>query len=194
MARADSVAHYQDSLLAKTKYKLREEFVFNEITGKDEIKNSDTVIAIVTRQGKEEISREVIYPKKKFEGDKKEKSQELGFKFSYSDTTYNFSLTEISDSSYIIAVSPRGTPREGAARGTIVIDRQAFFTKRFDLEVPRPEGALKEFSTEIGFEPLEGGLWVLKEMKMRGFAKAFLGIFKIRFTGHMRCSDYEILK
>jgi len=109
-------------------------------------------------------------------------------------STYDFSLTEINDSSYIIAVSPKGPPRKGEARGTITIDRQAFFTKRMYLEVPKPEGALKEFSTEIGFEPQEGGLVVLKEMKMKGFAKAFLGIFKIRFTGHIRCSDYEILQ
>ena len=194
MAKADSDTHYQDSLLARTQYKLREEFVLSEIKDKGEIKNSDTVIAVVTRMGKEEISREIIYSTKKSEGQKKEKSQEVGFKFSYTDTTYNFSLTEINDSSYIIAVSPKGPPREGEARGTIAIDRQAFFTKQLYFEVPKPEGALKEFSTEIGFEPLEGGLVVLKEMKMKGFAKAFLGIFKIRFTGHMRCSDYEILQ
>ena len=194
LARADSVTRYQDSLLARTKYKLREEFVFSEIKDKGEIKNSDTVIAVVTGMGKEEISRQIIYSTKKSEGQKKEKSREVGFEFSYTDTTYNFSLTEINDSSYIIAVSPKGSPRQGEARGTIAIDRQAFFTKQMYFEVPKPEGALKEFTTQFEFEPLEGGLVVFKEMKMKGFAKAFLGIFKIRFTVHIRCSDYEILQ
>jgi hypothetical protein len=194
MALAESVSSHQDSLMAKTKYKVREESVFNEIKGKGEIENSDTVVALITMQGNKEISREIVRSTKKSEDGKKEENQEIGFSFSYTDTTYNFSLTETNDSSYIIAVSPKGTPREGQARGTIVIDRQKFFTRRLDLEVPKPEGALKEFATELGFEPLEGGLLVLKEMKMRGFAKAFLGIFKIRFTGHIRYSDYEILQ
>ncbi len=194
MARADSVSHYQDSLLAKTKYKVREEVVFTELKDKGEIKNSDTVVSIVTMDGKKEISREVVHTTKKTEEGKKEESQEAGFAFSYTDTAYNFSLTESNDSSYIIAVSPKGKPREGQARGTIVIDRKTFSTRQLDFEVPKPSGALKEFATELGFEPLEGGLLVLKEMKMRGFAKAFLGIFKIRFTGYVRYSDYEILQ
>jgi outer membrane lipoprotein-sorting protein len=194
MARADSVSQYQDSLLARTKYRVREESVFSELKDKGEIKNSDTAVVILTMMGNSEISREIEYSTRKAEGEKKEKSQEIGFKFSYSDTSYNFSLTETNDSSYIIAVSPKGSPREGQARGIIAIDRQSFFVRRLELEVPKPEGALKEFSTEIGFEPLEGGLVVLKEMKMRGFAKAFLGIFKVRFTGYIRHSDYEILQ
>jgi hypothetical protein len=194
LAKADSVTHIQDSLFKSVKYRVREEFIFSELRDKGEIKNSDTVISMVTRVGSEEISREVLYTTKKSDEAKKEKSQSTGFQFSYTDTTYNFSLTETTDSSYVIATSPKGDPPKGAARGVIIIDRQMFFTRNLNLEVPKPEGALKEFSTELEFEPLEGGLVVLKEMKMRGFAKAFLGIFKVRFTGDLRYSDYEILQ
>jgi len=194
MARADSVSDFQDSLLARTKYRVREEFIFNEIRDNGEIKNSDTVISVVTMLGDEEISRVVESSSRKSEEKKKEKDQEVSFRFSLSDTSYNFSLTETSGASYIIAVSPKGSPKKGDVLGTIEVDRQTFITKRIDLEVPKPEGALKEFATQLGFEPLEGGLVVMTKMNMQGFAKAFLGIFKIRFTGQIRYSDYEILQ
>jgi hypothetical protein len=193
LQRAESAWEMNDSLLAKAGYKVREEVIFNEVDGKGEIENSDTIVTMLTVDGHEEVSREIIYATKKEGGEKKEKKAEIGFGFSFSDTNYNFSLTEINDTSYIVAVSPKDKPREGDIRGTLEIDRRAFFTRRMDFEVPDPEGALKEFATEVVFEPMEGGLVITREMKMRGFAKAFLGIFKVRFTGHIRYSDYEIL-
>jgi len=194
MHRADSVSTYQDTLLAHTKFKAREEVIFNEIGGKGEIKNSDTVISLITMEGKREISRQIVYSSRKKEGEKQGESQEAGMEFSYSNPDYNYSLTETNATSYVIAVSPKAEPKKGDVRGTISIDRQGFFTRALNLEVPKPEGALKEFATQISFEPLEGGLVVMREMKMKGFAKALLGIFKMRFSGEIRYSDYEILK
>jgi hypothetical protein len=193
--RADSVAIFQDSLLAHSNYKAREEVIFCELTDNGMIKNADTVISNVTIANKKETARELIYSTKKNKAEgKKDQNQEVGFSFSFSDPDYNFSLTETSDSSYIIAVSPKGPPKKGDYQGTIEIDRQGYFSKGIDFDVPKPEGALKEFSTQMSFEPLEGGLVVIREIKMTGLAKALLGIFKMRFSGEVKYSDYEFLK
>jgi hypothetical protein len=193
--RADSVAVYQDSLLAHSSYEAKKEYIINELTDKGMIKNSDTVISNVNIANKKEVVREVIYSSMKSKSaENKEQKQEVGFSFSFSDPDYNFSLTETSDSSYIIAVSPKGTPKKSEYHGTIEIDRRGFFYKSADLELLKPEGALKEFSTQMSFEPLEGGLVVIREMKMKGLVKAFLGIFKMRFSGEVRYSNYEFLK
>jgi hypothetical protein len=193
--RADSVSVFQDSLLAHSKYKVREEVIFCELSDNGTIKNADTVISNVTIADKKEAVRELIYTTKKNKPDeKKDQKQEVGFSFSFSDPDYNFSLTETSDSLYIIAVSPKGTPKKGDYQGTIEIDRQGYFSRGIDFDVPKPEGALKEFSTQMSFEPLEGGLVVISEMKMKGLAKALFGIFKMRFSGEVKYSNYEFLK
>jgi len=191
--KADSVSIFQDSLLAHSKYRLKEEIIFSEITDQGAIKNSDTVISSVTMDGSKELSRQVIYSTRKSKSDEK-KDQTSSFSFSFSDTNYNFSLTATNDSSYIIAVSPKRSQQKGDFKGTFEIDRQNYFSRVVDVEVPKPEGALKEFSTWMNFEPLEGGLLVIKEVRMKGLAKAFLGIFKMRFSGEMKYSDYELLK
>jgi hypothetical protein len=193
--RADSVTIYQDSLTAHAKYKVKEEVVFSELNDQGIIKNSDTVISLVTMDGKKELSRQVIYTtrKNKSEG-KKDQTQSKEFNFSFNDPNYNFSLTETNDSLYIIAVSPKESPKKGDFQGKFEIDRKGFFTRAIDVEVPKPEGPLKEFSTLMSFEPLEGGFVVIKDVKMKGLVKAFLGIFKMRFSGEMRYSDYELLK
>ena len=195
LLRADSVSVLQDSLLGHTNYKVKVEAIFNEVDEAGRIKDSDTSITLVTMQGDKEISREVLYSTRRPEGKKGEEKEELKFSLSPDNPDYNFSLTAVDDSSYIIAVAPRESPPgKGDVAGTVVIDRQRFFTKRIDFEVPRPEGALKEFSTSMNFEPLEGGLVVMEDMNMRGYARAFLGIFKIRFTGEIRFTEYEILE
>ena len=193
MQKVDSISSHQDSLLSTTKYRVREQSVFNEVDDRGRVKNSDTVIAVITMQGHDEVSREIISSTKDDAGEKKEGKQEVGASLNFADPRYNFLLTVSSDSSYIIAVSPKDTPRDGDVSGKMVVDRQTFFTKRIELMMPRPGGALKEFATEVVYEPLEGGLLMLKEVRMSGFAKAFLGIFKIRFTTHLLYSDYEIL-
>jgi hypothetical protein len=92
-------------------------------------------------------------------------------------------------------VSPKASPpKEGQYMGTIEIDRQDFYLKSFDFVVPDPEGALKEFSIAINFEPLEGGLFLPSDMRMRGYVKALLGIIKVRFSGEFKFSDYEVLE
>jgi len=195
LRRADSVSIYQDSLLAHSKYKVREEVIFCELTDNGTIKNADTIISSVTMADKKEATREVIYSTKKNKPEgKKDQKQEAEYSFSFNDPHYNFSLTETGDSSYIIAVSPKGSPKKGDYQGTIEIDRQGYFSRAIDFDVPKPEGALKEFSTQMSFEPLEGGLVVIREMKMKGLVKAFLGIFKMRFSGDVKYSNYEFLK
>jgi len=193
--RADSITTLNDSLLAKTNYKVKVSAYFNEIDSDGTIKNADTTIAVVTMKGNEEQSRELIYSTRKPEGKKEESKEEIILSLSPDNPDYNFSLTETTDSSYIIAVLPRtNPPKKGDVRGTIVVDRRNFFTRRIDFEVPRPEGALKEFATNMTFEPMEGGLVVMKEMSMKGYAKALLGIIRVRFTGSVRYSEYELLK
>jgi hypothetical protein len=194
MHKADSVTAFQDSIREDFCYRVREEAIFNEVDDKGRIKNSDTITAIVTMQGNEEISREILHATRKAEGGKKEGKHEIGVGFSYGDTSLDYSLAEVTDTSYVIAVSPKGDPRKGDIKGTFEIDRLSFTTRRMDFEVPKPEGALKQFSTRIAFEPLEGGLMVMKEMEMRGLAKAFLGIFKVHFTAHIKYSDFEIIR
>jgi len=198
MHKADSVSTLQDSLLAHTNYKVKEEFILNELSDKGIIKKSDTVISLVTLQGKEELSRETVYStrnkKEKEEKEKKGRDDEAGFSFLIADPNYIYSLIETGDSSYIIAVSPKASPpQKGDIKGKITIDRQKFFTRSIDLEVPKPQGALREFATSMTFEPLEGGVLVMREMRMRGFDKALLGIFKMRFSGSIRYTDYQIL-
>ncbi len=193
--RADSVMILQDSLLAHAKYKVKEEVIFSELTSQGTIKNSDTVISAVTIADNKEISRQVIYSTKKNKSDdKKDQSQSNEFSFDFKNPNYNFSLTETNDSSYIIAVAPKSSPKKGDFKGTFEIDRRGFFIRAIDASVPKPEGALKEFSTWMSFEPMEGGLVVIKALKMNGLAKALFGIFKIRFSGEVRYSNYEILK
>jgi hypothetical protein len=69
--RADSVSTYQDSLLAHTKYKVKEEVIFSELNDQGIIKNSDTVISMLTMDGRNEISRETVYTTRKKKEEKK---------------------------------------------------------------------------------------------------------------------------
>ncbi len=194
LIRADSVSKLNDSLLAETKYSHKSFSIFNRIDSNGNIKKSDTTIAIVTKHGDEQLSRDVIYPSNA-DKEKRMKRQEREISFSPDNPDYNFSLTDSDESSYKIAIVPRASPpEEGDYEGTIEIDRRSFFTKRIDLEVPNPEGALKEFAIDMNFKPLEGGLVVPTDMRMRGFAKALLGIVKVRFTREIRFAEYQILE
>lgn len=195
LARADSVSKINDSLLANTKYRFEQFSVFDRLEKDGSIKKSDTTIAVITRQGDEEISREIVYSSSGEGEAKKSESKEQEISLSPDNPDYNFSLTEITDDSYKIAVDPNASPpKEGQYRGTIEIDRHKYYLKKLDFTVPRPKGALKEFSIAINFEPLEGGLFMPKDMQMRGYVKAMLGIIKVRFAGEFRFSDYRVLE
>ncbi len=194
LAKADPVSNFNDSLFAQTKYSFKSFSVFNRMDSDGNIKKSDTTIAIVTKLSDEELSRQVVYSSNADEG-RRTKSQEMKISFSPDNPDYNFSLTDSDESSYKIAIVPRASPpEEGDYQGTIEIDGQSFFVKRIDLEVPNPEGALKEFAIDMNFKPLEGGLVVPTDMRIRGFAKALLGIVKVRFSGEIRFTEYQILE
>jgi len=194
MLKVDSVTTYQDSLFSRTKYQVRVEAYFDELDDKGRVKNSDTTISLATMMGKEELSDSLIYSTKRPESKKGEQKGEMSFSLSPDNPDYSFLLTDSSDSSYIITVSPTASPpKKGDVKGTIAVDRVGFFTRNIDFEVPRPEGALKELTTKMTFEPLEGGLVVMKDVTMKGYVKAFLGIFKMRFKGQVRYTDYQIL-
>jgi len=195
LAKADSVAEINDSLLANTKYRFEQFSVFNRLNKDSSIKKADTTIVVITMEGDDELSKEIVYSSAGEGESKKSEGQKQEISFSPDNPDYNFDLTEITDNSYKITVSPKmSPPEEGQYQGTIEIDRHKFYLKSFDFVVPRPEGALKEFSMAVSFEPLEGGLVVPKEMRMRGFAKAVFGIIKVRFAGELKFSDYEILE
>jgi hypothetical protein len=182
-------------LLSTTKYRFEQFTVLNRLEKDGSIKHTDTTILIITRQGDEEISREVVYSSTGEGESKKSEGGEQEISLSPDNPDYNFSLTEITDDSYKITVSPKASPpKEGQYMGTIEIDRQDFYLKSFDFVVPDPEGALKEFSIAINFEPLEGGLFLPSDMRMRGYVKALLGIIKVRFSGEFKFSDYEVLE
>lgn len=194
LERADSVSNLNDSLLAGTKYSYESFSIFNRVDGDGNVKKSDTTIAMVTKLGDEELSRQIIYSSNADQG-RRMRRQERKISFSPDNPDYNFSLTDFDESSYKIAIVPRASPPdEGDYEGTIEIDRRSFFVKRFDLEVPNPEGALKEFAIDMNFKPLEGGLVVPTDSRMRGFVKALLGIVKVRFTGEIRFTEYQILE
>jgi hypothetical protein len=123
------------------------------------------------------------------------KGQQGKISLSPDNPDYDFSLTEFDESSYKVAIVPRASPpNEGDYEGTITIDAQSFFVKRIDLDVPNPEGALKEFAINMNFEPLEGGLVVPTDMRMKGLVKALFGIVKVRFAGEIRFTEYQILE
>lgn len=192
--KADSVSHYQDSIFNKTRYSVREEMVFSEVDKAGNLKSSDTLIADLIMRGHEEVSRSPVYSTKEPGGEKKE-SHEGTFSLSFADSNYNYSLTDFDESSYKIGIVPKAMPpRKGDVGGVAVIDRDLFYTREINIEVPRPRGALKEIRTELSFEPLEGGLVVPREMKMTGFAKAFLGVFKFRFVVSTRYSNYQLIE
>lgn len=194
LAKADSVSNLNDSLLADTKYSYKSLLVFNRIDGDGNIEKSDTTIAIITRLGDEELSREVIYSSNADEG-RRMKGQERKISFALDNPDYEFSLTDFDESSYKIAIVPRASPPdEGDFEGTVKIDAWGYFVKRINLEVPDPEGAMKEYAIDMNFKPLEGGLVVPTDMRMRGFVKALLGIVKVRFNGEIRFTDYRILE
>jgi len=195
MARADSVMEKNDLLITNTKYRFEQFTVFNRLEKDGSIKEADTTIVIITREGDEELSREIIYSSSGESEAKKSEEKEQKISLSPDNPDYSFSLTGITDDSYRIAVTPKASPpKEGQHVGTVEIDRQDFHLRSFDFVVPDPEGALKEFSIAISFEPLEGGLFAPKNMRMKGYVKAMLGIIKVRFSGEFRFSDYEILK
>jgi hypothetical protein len=191
--KADSVAVIQDSLLAHIKYAVRESVIFNELKGKGEIGKSDTIISDVIIENGKEASRQVVYSSRKSKsGESKEQSMGLYLQFDNPD--YNYSLTGMNDSSYIIAVSPKASVKKGDYTGTVEIDRRGFYSRVIDIEVPKPEGALKKFTTRVSFEPLEGGLVVIKDVETEGLVKALFGIIKMRFAGKVKYSDYKILE
>ncbi|MEE9555316.1 MAG: hypothetical protein V3W18_13590 [candidate division Zixibacteria bacterium] len=193
LARTDSVMAINDSLHANTKIRYELFSVMNRLDGDGGIKSSDTTIAIITSIGKDELSREIIYSSTGKDAEKKKEGEE--FSLSFDDPAYKFSLTDSDEWSYKISVIPKSSPpQEGEFIGTVGIDKRRYFLERFDFEVPDPEGALKEFAMVMDFEPLEGGLVVPVEMKMKGYVKAFLGIIRIRFSGEFRFSNYEILE
>ena len=194
LAKADSVSNLNDSLLAQTKYSYRSFTVFNLLDSDGNIEKSDTAIAIVTKLGDEELSRQVVYSSYAEER-RRTKRQEMKISLTPDNPDYDFSLTDSDESSYKVAIVPRASPPgEGEYEGTVEIDAQSFFVKRIDFDVPNPEGALKEFSIDMNFEPLEGGLVVPTDMRMSGFMKALLGIVKVRFTGETRFTEYQILE
>ena len=194
LAKADSVSNLNDSLLAQTKYSYKSFSVFNRVDGDGNIKKSDTTIAVVTRLGDQELSREIIYSSNDGQ-ERRMKKQEGRISFSPENPDYNFSLTDFDESSYKIAIVPKASPpEEGDYRGTAEIDRRGFFVRRFNLEVPDPEGALKEFAIDMNFKPLEGGLVVPTDTRMKGLVKALLGIVKVRFTGDIRFTEYRTLE
>jgi hypothetical protein len=194
LQKADSVSNYQDSLRQHTNYKAKETFVFNELDENNSVKNADTAIAIVTMEGDKEISREIIYSTKQPNGEKKNDEGKKEISFSYANPDYNFSLTGIDEANYIISVSPKGSPKKGDIEGTVKVDGQSFETRVMEFKTLEPDGALKEFATSMSFEPMEGGLLVLRQMRMKGYAKAFLGIFKMRFSGEVKYSEYQLIK
>jgi len=195
MARSDSVMGLNDSLLSNTKYRFEQFTVFNRLEKDGSVKEADTTVVVITRQGDEELSREIIYSSSGESEAKKSEEKEQKISLSPDNPDYNFSLTDVTDDSYKIFVSPKASPpKEGQYEGTIEIDKSRFYLKSFDFVVPDPEGALKEFSIAINFEPLEGGLFVPKNMRMKGYVKAILGIIKVRFSGEFKFSDYEILE
>jgi hypothetical protein len=195
LARADSAGQINDSLLSTTKYRFEQFTVFNRLEKDGSIKKADTTVAVITMLGDEEISREVVYSSSGEGESKKSENKEQEISLSPDNPDYDFSLTEITDDSYKIAVDPKvSPPKEGQYRGTMEIDRYKYYLKSFDFVVPDPEGALKEFSIAIDFEPLEGGLIVPGNMSMRGYVKAMLGLIKVRFSGEFRFRDYQILE
>ena len=195
MARSDSVMGLNDSLPSDTKYRFEQFTVFNRLEKDGSIKEADTTVVVITRQGDEELSREIIYSSSGESEAKKSEEKEQKISLSPDNPDYNFSLTDVTDDSYKIFVSPKASPpKEGQYEGTIEIDKSRFYLKSFDFVVPDPEGALKEFSIAINFEPLEGGLFVPENMRMQGYVKAMLGIIKVRFSGEFKFSDYEILQ
>jgi len=195
LEQIDSVMGLNDSLLSNAKYRFEQFTVFNRLEKDGSVKEADTTILIITRQGDEEISRDIIYSSSGESEAKKSEEKEQKISLSPDNPDYNFSLTGITDYSYKIKVTPKASPpKEGQHVGTVEIDRQDFHLRSFDFVVPDPEGALKEFSIAINFEPLEGGLFAPKNMRMKGYVKAMLGIIKVRFSGEFRFSDYEILE
>jgi hypothetical protein len=195
LARADSVATLNDSITAETKYRFEQLAVFSRLNKDESLKSVDTTISIVTKQGEEELSRELLYSSKGDDDAKGMKKREKKISFDLDDPEYVFSLAGSDSLSYMIAVASKSSPpREGQYEGTITIDKQAFYTKRIDLTIPDPEGALQEFEIDITFEPREGGLIVPTYLTMRGYVRALLGIVKVRFAGEFLYSNYEILE
>jgi len=193
LAKADSVSRINDSLRTQTTIRYKMNSVMDRLNSDGTVKESDTTIAIVTSRGDEEISRDVIYSSTGGEG--KARKDEKRTSLSFADPAYNFSLTGSDSLSYKISVVPKASPPgEGEYVGTIDIDKERFYLRRFDFNVPDPEGALKEFAIGMDFEPLEGGLLVPVEMEMRGFVKALIGIIKVRFSGEFTFSEYEIIE
>lgn len=192
--RADSVRTVNDSVLAETKFSFRSYSVFNRVDGDGDIKSSDTTIALITMLGDEELSREILYTSNGDQG-KKMKKREGKIPLSPDNPDYDLFLTGRNDETYNVAVVPRESPpKKGDYQGSIEIDSGDYSIRRIDFVVPRPEGALKEFAIDMNFKPLEGGLVVPTDMRIRGFVKALLGIVKVRFTGEILFSDYQILE
>jgi hypothetical protein len=192
--RADLARTVNDSVLAETKFSFKSHSVFNRVDGDGNIKSSDTTIVIITRIGDEEISREILYTSNGDQG-RKMKRREGKIPLSPDNPDYDFSLTGGNDEIYRVAVVPRKSPPEkGDYQGSIEIDSEDYSIRRIDFVVPRPEGALKEFAIDMNFKPLEGGLVVPTDMRIRGYVKALLGIVKVRFTGEILFSDYQILE
>jgi len=198
--KSDSIAAHLDSTFKELKYRFQETNIFNELEKNGRVKKSDTTISLVTMVGSKELERELVYSsghKAGKKGEKKEGSGEakVGISFAEIDSLINYSISETTDSVYIIDVNPNSNPpQKGAIKGTIIIDKNNYRFRRMAFDVPKPDGPLKEFSMEMDFKPLEGGLVVPSAMKMRGFAKAMLGIVKIRFSMEMQNTDFEILQ
>jgi len=192
LAKADSVMAVNDSLRLNTTIRYQIFSAMNRLERDGNVKSSDTTIAVVTSRGDEELSREIVYSSS---GKEAKKSKGEKFSLSFDDPGYDFSLTDSDDESYKISVVPKSSPpNEGDYVGTVEIDKRRYFLRRFDFEVPDPEGALKEFAIVMDFEPLEGGLVVPAGMAVRGYAKALLGIIRVRFSGEFRFDKYEIIE
>ncbi len=195
IASANSAAKINDSLYVITKYKFEAVTVFQRLNKDGSVKDTDTTLSIITRRGDEELGREIVYSSKGETDSKEVKKHEKEIALSFDDPDYNFSLIESAEDYYKVGIEPvNDPPLEGQYQGTILIDKQKFFTRRIDFAIPRPDGPLKEFTITMNFEPLEGGLVVPADMKMRGYFKVLLGIIKIRFAGEFKFSKYEILE
>jgi hypothetical protein len=122
LRRADLVRTVNDSILAETKLSFKSYSIFNRVDGDGNIKSSDTTIAIITRKGDEELSREILYTSNGDQG-KKMKKREGKIPLSPDNPDYDFSMMGGNDESFKVAVVPRESPpKKGDYQGSIEID------------------------------------------------------------------------
>lgn len=192
----DSARVFFEAKFKETVFEFEEFSIMKFMTGDGEIEQIDTTLTLITRKGRELISRRIIKSTADTKKRKKRGERKFDIKFTEDNPNYKFTLLKTTESTYEIAYTPRGskTPR-GKSQGTFLFDKNNFRVIKIKAITPNPaEENVDELKMEIKMVRLDNGLNVAARASIKGKASALFGLVKKQFQMENKYSNYKIIR